>query len=335
MVKHTGLLWTRRQAGRLGLCAFAGASLAALAPRAAFAAYPDRPVKLVVPFAPGGASDIAARILSIPLGQALGQTVFIENRAGANGNIGIANVAKADPDGYALLVASSVFVVNSTLAKQAAYDPIKDFAAISNLGSSPNVIITRTDSGIKDFADLVAKARANPERYNFSSSGQGSITQLSIELIKIRLNIKMVHVPYSGAGPAVQAVLAGTVPLGGVNIAAAIEHIKSGALKALVQTGEQRWPDLPDVPTLAEAGLPNAEAETFQALFAPAGTPKEIVDRLAKDTVDILRRPDIRARLQSAGLGVVAFGPEALAARVARDVATWKDVIEKTGLKVE
>jgi tripartite-type tricarboxylate transporter receptor subunit TctC len=334
MGKHTGL-WTRRQASQLALGALASAGFAALAPRAAFAAYPDRPVKLVVPFAPGGASDIAARILSIPLGQALCQTVFIENRAGANGNIGIANVAKSDPDGYTLLVASSVFVVNPTLAKQAAYDPIKDFATISNLGSSPNVIITRTDSGIKDFADLVAKARVNPERYNFSSSGQGSITQLSIELIKIRLNIKMVHVPYSGAGPAVQAVLAGTVPLGGVNIAAAIENIKSGALKALVQTGEKRWPDLPDVPTLAEAGLPNAEAETFQALFAPAGTPKEIVDRLAKETVDILRRPDIRTRLQSAGLGVVAFGPEALADRVARDVATWKDVIEKTGLKVE
>jgi tripartite-type tricarboxylate transporter receptor subunit TctC len=332
---ETGPRWMRRRAAAFGLRVLAGAALVALAAPAALAAYPERPIRIIVPFAPGVASDIVARLLSVPLGQVLGQNIIIENRAGANGTIGIANVAKADPDGYTLLVASSVFVVNPTLAKHAAYDPIKDFSAISNLGASPNVILTRPDTGIKDLAELITRARANPYTLNFSSTGMGSITQLSIELLKIRAGIRLIHVPYTGAGPAVQAVLSGTVPLGVVNIAAAIEHIKDGTLKALAQTGRERWPNLPDVPTLTQAGIANAESETFQALFAPAGTPKDIVRRLTHDITDILRRPDIRSRMQTAGLGIVAMGPDALQTRVVHELAMWKDVIEKSGLKIE
>jgi tripartite-type tricarboxylate transporter receptor subunit TctC len=334
MCKHTDCC-KQRQARRLGLGALAGAVLAALPVTTADAAFPDRPIKIVVPFAPGGASDIAARIISVPLTQALGQTVFIENRPGATGNVGITAVAKAEPDGYTLLVASSVFVVNPTLSKQAGYDPVKDFAPISNLGSSPNVIITRPDSGIGDLADMIARARANPDELNFASSGVGSITQLSIEILKIRANIRMVHVPYSGAGPAVQAVLAGTTQIGGVNIAAAIENIKSGNLRALAQTGRERWPDLPDVPTLGQAGITNADSETFQALFAPAAAPKPVVDLLEREMRAILRRPDVRDRLQKAGLGAVPYGSEALRRRVIEDVAMWRDVIAKTGLRVD
>jgi len=307
----------------------------ALISRPAAAAYPDRPVKIVVPFAPGGTSDIVARLLAAALSQSLGQSVFVENRAGANGNIGIAAAAKADPDGYTLLVASSVIVVNPTLSKQATYDPARDFSPIADLGSSPNVIVTRPDTGIRDVADLIARARANPDQLDFSSPGVGSISQLGAELLKLRADIRMVHVPFTGAGPAAQAVLAGTTQLAAVNIGTVIQLIKAGSLKALVQTGKERWFDLPDVPTLAEAGVPNAASETFQALLAPAGTSKEIADRLAKETTEILQRPDVREKLRSSGFNPVGSGPEALEARVAEEVAMWREVIARTGLKVE
>src|SRR5262249_4164871 len=307
----------------------------ALLPSTALAAYPDRPVKIVVPFAPGGTSDIVARVLATALSQSLGQSVFVENRAGANGNIGIAAVAKAEPDGYTLLVASSVIVVNPTLTRQATYDPVKDFAAISDLGSSPNVIATRPDTGIKDVADLIARARANPDQLHFSSPGVGRISQLGAELLKLRANIRMTHVPFTGAGPAAQAVLAGTTQLAAVNIGTVISLIKAGQLRALVQTGKERWFDLPDVPTLAEAGVPNAASETFQALLAPARTPGEVIDRLARDCAEILQRPDIRENLRKTGFNPVGSGPQALKARVADELAMWKEVIARTGLKVE
>jgi tripartite-type tricarboxylate transporter receptor subunit TctC len=316
------------------LRAAAGAGLALMS-ATAFAAYPDRPVKIVVPFAPGGTSDIVARMLATALSQSLGQSVFVENRAGANGNIGITAVAKAEADGYTLLVASSVIVVNPALSKQATYDPAKDFAAIADLGSSPNVIVTRPDTGIKDVADLIARARANPDLLDFSSPGVGSISQLGAELLKLRANIRIMHVPFTGAGPATQAVLAGTTKLAAVNIGTVIPLIKAGKLQALVQTGKERWFDLPDVPTLSEAGVPNAASETFQALLAPAGTPKDIIDRLAKETMEIMQRPDIRDKLRNTGFNPVGSGPEALQARVAEEVAMWKEVIGRTGLKVD
>ena len=321
-----------RYAARFALLGLASLTLIS---GSAAAAYPDRPVKIVVPFAPGGTSDIVARLLASALSQSLGQSVFVENRAGANGNIGIAAVAKAEPDGYTLLVASSVIVVNPTLSKQATYDPAKDFAAIADLGSSPNVIVTRPDTGIKDVADLIARARKNPDQLDFSSPGVGSISQLGAELLKLRAGIRLLHVPYTGAGPAVQAVLAGTTKLSASNIGTVMPHIKAGTLKALVQTGKERWFDLPDVPTLVEAGVPNAASETFQALLAPAGTPKEIVDRLASEVIAILGAPDIRDKLRNTGFGPSGTGPDALHARIAEEVAMWKEVIARTGLKVE
>jgi tripartite-type tricarboxylate transporter receptor subunit TctC len=324
----------KKTARHIVLRAITGMALALLS-QTAFAAYPDRPVKIVVPFAPGGTSDIVARVLAAALSQTLGQSVFVENRAGANGNIGIAAVTKADPDGYTLLVASSVIVVNPTLSKQATYDPAKDFSAISDLGSSPNVIATRPETGIKDVADLIARARANPDQLNFSSPGVGSISQLGAELLKLRANIRMTHVPFTGAGPAAQAVLSGTTQLAAVNIGTVISLIKGGQLKALVQTGKERWFDLPDVPTLAEAGVPNAASETFQALLAPAGTPPDVIERLAKDCAEILQRPDIREKLRSTGFNPVGSGPQALQTRVAEELAMWKEVIARTGLKVE
>lgn len=307
----------------------------ALSAGPAFSAYPDRAIRLVVPFAPGGASDIVARLVAIPLAQALGQSVVVENRPGANGNLGIAYVAKADPDGYTLLLASSVFVVNPSISKQAAYDPNKDFAPIVDIGASPNVVVTRTESGINTVAEMIARARANPGELNFSSPGVGSISQLGLDLLLLREKIRMTHVPYTGAGPAVQAALSGTTQLAAVNISSAMAQIKAGALRALVQTGRERWYELPDVPTLSDAGVPDAASETYQSLFAPAGTPKEIVDRLAAEVIAIIQKPEMRERLQTSGLGVVAAGPDGVRARVAREVPMWQEIIAKTGLKVD
>jgi tripartite-type tricarboxylate transporter receptor subunit TctC len=329
----------RSRAGRLALSMVAAATLAAvLVPvlgTAAMAAYPERPIKIIVPFAPGGANDLIARILGVPLGQALGQSVIIENRGGANGNIGIAAAARAEPDGYTLLVSSNVFEVNPALAKQATYDPLKDFAAISDLVAAPNVIAARSDTGLKSFADLVARARARPGELNFATPGTGSISHLGAELLKIRADIGMTHVPFTGAGPALQAVLGGTVGLIGVTVSTAVPHHKSGALVALVQTGKERWVDLPDVPTLAEAGVPNSDSETLQSLYAPAGAPKAILDRLAKEVADVLKRPEVREQLAKANFRVLGAGPQAQQARLAKDVATWKEVITKAGIKVD
>jgi tripartite-type tricarboxylate transporter receptor subunit TctC len=316
-------------------CAFAlSMGFLGVAPDAR-AAWPDRPIKLVVPFAPGGGSDLIARIIATPLSQALGQSVVVENHPGANGNIGIGIVAKADPDGYTLLVASSVIFVNPTLSKSANYDPQKDFAPIADLGGSPNALVTRADSGINSVGDLIARAKAEPDRFNFSSPGVGSISQLGVELLKLRAGIKLTHVPYTGAGPAVQAVLSGTTQLACVNISSLIPHIKAGTLRGLVQTGKERWAELPDIPTLAEAGVPNAASETLQILVAPARTPPEVVDQIAKAVVEILKRPEIRERMLQTGFAVAGTGPDALRKRVAEEVATWQEVISQAKLKAE
>ena len=310
-------------------------SALALCASPSFAAYPERPIKIIVPFAPGGANDLIARIISVPLGQALGQTVIVENRGGANGNIGIAAAARAEPDGYTLLVSSNVFEVNPWLSKSASYDPVNDFAPISDLGGAPNVIAARPDTGLKTFADLVTRARARPDEFNFATPGAGSISHLGAELLKLRANINMVHVPYTGGGPALQAVLSGTVQLIGVTVSTAVPHHKSGALIALVQTGKERWGDLPDVPTLAEAGIPNSDSETLWSLYAPSSTPRPVLDRLTKEILDILKRPDVRAQLSKVNLRVMGEGPQAQQARLTKDVATWKEVIIKAGIKVD
>ena len=306
--------------------------LAAAVP--ALAAWPERPVKIVVPFVPGGANDLIARIVGAQLQQALGQPVVIENRGGANGSIGIAAVARAEPDGYTLLLTSNVFDVNPSLSSQPSYDPIKDFAPIADIASAPNALVTGKNSGIKAFADVAARARAHPDELNFSTPGAGSISHLGAELMKIRAGIRMVHVPFAGAGPAIQAAIAGTVHLAGVTVATAVPQVKAGTVIALVQTGKTRWPDLPDVPTIGEAGIPDAESETGFAIYAPAATPKDIVERLGREMVAILRRPEIEAQIQKSGFRVVGDGPQAAQARLARDVATWREVISKAGIKV-
>jgi tripartite-type tricarboxylate transporter receptor subunit TctC len=301
----------------------------------ALAVYPERPITLIVPFAPGGPSDIIGRILSIALSQSLGQQVIIDNRGGAAGNIGMGQVARATPDGYTLLMTSTAIAVNPALFKNLPYDPFKDFAPISELVNAPNVVVVRPDSGINSIADLVAQAKANPAKFNYASPGAGTKSHLTGELLKLRAGIEMVHIPFRGAGPAAQAVLSNTTQVGSVALAAAETLIQDGQLRALAVTSEKRWFSLPNVPTMIEVGYPGFISDTFNALFAPAGTPPEIVALLVKEARAAFQRPEAREMARKAGFEVVAGTPEQLTARVAAEVPAVRELVAKAGIKPE
>lgn len=330
MTSIGGPLFQRRQAyALLGIIA---SGAIALLPGSARAEYPDHPIRIIVPFAPGGGSDLIARVLSGPLAEELKQPVIVENHAGANGNIGIGYVAKSNPDGYTLLVASSVIFVNKLLNRPGSYDPEKDFAPVVYLGGSPDAIVVKTDSNIKNFADLMKRAKAG--HITYSSPGVGSISQLGVELLGVRTGVKLTHVPYTGAGPAAQAALAGTTDVGSVNISATIPLIKAGKLRALVQTGATRWFELPDVPTVEEAGIGNDESETLQTLLAPIKTPGPVIDKISEAVIKVLARPEIRQHLLKTGFAVAGTGPDALKKLTAEEVAKWREVIAAENLKV-
>ncbi len=317
---------TLRAAGLLA----AAFCVAAVAP--ARAAWPERAITIIVHFPPGGANDLLGRLIAAELAPALGQSVVVENRPGANGNIGLTAAARAAPDGYTLVVASGVVLINPSINK-VAYDPIKDFAPIAFLGSSPNVLLSKTDGGIRTVADLIAKAKANPGKVTYATPGVGSISQLAVELLKLRAGLDMVHVPYQGAAPAAQAAMAGNVDFASVAVAGMMGMVHGGQLKAIVQTGAGPWPELPGVPTMADAGIADAVVDTTQMLLAPAGTPRPVIDRLAKDVLAILRKAEVRDKMMKASFEVRPEGPEALVARIAREVPMWKDIVDKAGIK--
>ena len=299
-------------------------------------AWPERPVTIVVCFPPGGSTDFSARMVAHGLSEILGKPVVVENRAGAGGNIGIGVVARAQPDGYTLLVASSVFVVNASLYRNAPYDPFRDFAPVGTLGASPNLICVRADSGIASFAELIAAAKANPDRFNYASPGIGTTPHLAGEVLKLRTGVSLTHVPFLGAGPAVQAILAGTTEVliasqgGQVEIA-----VRSGQVKALAQTGAERSPDIPDVPTLTELGVKDAVSETFNALYAPAATPPAVIRTLGEAVLVVLRRPEVQQRYRAGGVIALPEGADGLKARVAREVPLWRDVIRQARIAAE
>ncbi len=324
----------RRVCERISVAAFAAITILSIGAGPVRAAWPDRTITIIVHFAPGGSNDLLGRLLASELRPVLGQAVIVENRPGANGNIGLAAAARAAPDGYTLVVASGVVLINPSIGN-AGYDPIKDFAPVAYLGASPNVILTRPASGIASIEDLIAKAKANPGKINYSSPGVGSTSQLAVELLKLRTNIDLVHVPYQGAAPAAQAAIAGTTELASVAVGGMMGFVKSGSLKALVQTGKERWPDMPDVPTLEQAGIPNAVVETTQMLLAPAGTPQPIIDELAKVVLKIMAKPDVHERMFKAGFAVQAEGSDQLRARIAREVPMWKELVDRAGIKIE
>ncbi len=325
----------RRLIKGAGALAAGLAAPAFLRVRSAYAAYPDRPVKFVVANTPGGPSDITARLVTAALQQSTGKTFIVENRGGAGGNIAISVALRTAPDGYTLLACSSAYVVNPSLYAKAAYDPFRDFAPIMVLGASPNVITVPAQSDVKTFAELIARAKANPGKLNWTSPGAGTTPYLAGELLQLRTGIKMVHIPFQGAGPATTAVLGGQVDMYTANIGSLNALIEAGKVRALAVTSPQRWPEFPDVPTLDEVGVHDAASDTFQGLFAPAGTPQAMIDRLVKELNVILARGDIREKYAKSGLPVVAEPPAVFRARIAREVPMYKEIVDKAGLKIQ
>lgn len=301
----------------------------------AHAAWPmDKPVRIVVPFAPGGPTDIMARVVAAHLSEMTKASFIIENKAGAGGNIGMSEVARAEPDGYTLLITSSAIVVNPGLSEKVPYDPAKDFAPISEMGTSPNVIAVTNNLGVNTIAELVALAKKEPDKLNYASPGIGTTPHLSAELLKLRAGIKMAHVSHNGAGPAVQALLAGTTQVGSFALPPAHPHIIAGKMKALAVTGASRWFDLPNVPTMVESGFKDFVADTLQGFLAPAKTPQGIVDQIASATDAILKRQDVKDRLQKAGFAVLNRGPAGMKARIEKEVPMWRQIITEAGIKV-
>ncbi len=299
------------------------------------AEYPDKQITMVVCFPAGGGTDIAARLISVPLGEALGKPVVIENRGGAGGNIAIAAVKRLPADGYTLLVCSSAYVVNPSLYAQAAYDPLKDFVPVMVMGASPNVFVVPAQSEIKSMKEFIAKAKAAGGKMNWTSPGAGTTPQLAGELLKLRTGIEMQHIPFPGAGPATNAVLAGQVDLYTANIGSVQGIIDGGKVRPIAVTAKKRWAPLPDVPTLEELGIKDADSDTFQAVYAVAGTPQPVVDRLVKELTIILARPDMKEKFDKIGLPVVAEGPEVFRKRIEREVPMFKEIIDKAGLKIQ
>jgi tripartite-type tricarboxylate transporter receptor subunit TctC len=274
-----------------------------------------------------------ARILVAHLGDAIGGTLIVENKPGAGGNIGIGAAAHAEPDGHTLLITSSAYVVNPGLYAKIPYDPYTDFAPIAELGTSPNVILVDPKLGVNSIPDLIARAKANPDELNYASPGIGTTPHLSGELFKIVGGIQITHVPFSGAGPAVQAVLSRTTQIAFAALPPARPHIESGALKALAVTGARRWFDLPDVPTMVDLGYTDFISDTFQGFLAPAKTPPAIVELLSTKSIEILKRPAIAEQLRNNGFEVIANGPDGMRKRIADEVPKWRDIVAKAGIK--
>ncbi|HWE20499.1 MAG TPA: tripartite tricarboxylate transporter substrate binding protein [Hyphomicrobiaceae bacterium] len=297
--------------------------------------YPERPVKMIVPFAPAGPTDVIARIVADKLSLSLGKQFYVENRPGAGGNTGTGAVATSPPDGYTLLVASTGFVVNPSLFAKVPYDPVKDFAPISLAAVSPNVLTVHPSVPAQTVKELVAVIKANPGKYSFAAPGVGSTPHLSGEIFRISQGIDMVTVQFTGAGPAIQNTVGGHTPIAVTALPPAAPQIKEGKLRALVVTSEKRVPGLPDVPTVAEAGLAGQEAYTLTGLLAPAGTPKAIVDLLHGEIFKIVALPDVQTRLDELGFQVVANSPAEFAAQIKTELERWAKVIRDAKIKVE
>jgi tripartite-type tricarboxylate transporter receptor subunit TctC len=321
-----------RAVNRLVLATVLMGAAQCLAPGTARAAYPERTISMVVPFPAGGPADIIARIVSTAFQKALKQSVIVDNRGGGGGNVGIGMVARATPDGYTLLLTSTAIAVNPALYAHLQYDPIKDFAPICELVNAPNVIFVRSDSGIKTLADLIARAKAEPGKFNYASPGLGTKSQLTGEQLKLRAGIDMVHIPYRGGGPATMAVLEGTVQVGSVALAPVEPLIKDGKFTALAVTGAKRWFSLPDVPTMIESGFPGFVSDTFNALFAPAGTPPEIISLLSQTSRSAMKTPEAVEQAHRAGYEIVAGTPEQLAARLAKEIPETRELIQRLGI---
>jgi tripartite-type tricarboxylate transporter receptor subunit TctC len=298
--------------------------------------FPDRPITLVVPTAPGGTTDFTARLISDALGRALGQTVIVDNKPGASGNIGNQFVAKAKPDGYTLLVAYSGYQVgNPHLFTKAGWDPIKDFAPVAMMTRAPQLLVTKADLPVNTLAELIAYAKSNPGKLNYASSGNGSIQHIAGELFKQLTGTFITHIPYRGAGPAVQDLLGGQVDLFLTTPASVVSHVKAGKLKALAVTSAQRLGTLPNVPTAVEAGLKGFTLDSWFALYAPAGTPPEVVQLLNTEVGKILSQADTKKKSDDAGTTVEQMSPAQLGEFTRKELEYWGQVIKTSKIKAD
>lgn len=303
---------------------------------AALAAYPEKPVTLVVAFTPGGPSDVLARIVGKKLSEILGQSFVIDNRPGAGGNIAAELVARAAPDGYTLLMGNnSILATNASLYSKIGYDAQKDFAPISLIGSQANILVVHPSVAAKSVSELIALAKAKPGAMNFASSGHGAAAHLAGELFKAEAKVDIVHIPYKGAAPALQDVVAGQVEIMFATAASVLGHIKGNTVRPLAVTTPQRTPILPDLPTVAEAGIPGFDATTWHGLVTPARTPKEVVDTLHKATISALNDPAVRKSLVDLGVDVVGNTPDEFAAYIKTEIPKWTAVVKASGAKLD
>ena len=299
------------------------------------AAYPERPIQLVVPFPAGGSTDVVARIVAAKMGELLGQQMVVDNRAGAGGNVGAAAVSRAEPDGYTLLIGTvATHAINVSLYPKMPYDAVKSFAPVSLLVIVPNVLEVNPELPVKSVQELIDLLKANPGKYDYASSGIGTPLHLSGELFKSMAGVDMVHVPYRGAGPALTDLLGGQVKIMFDNLPSSIGHIRDGKLRALAITTVTRSPAAPDLPTVAESGLPGYETYSWNALFAPAGTPPEVVDTLAQAAAKAVQDPAVKQRLADLSAEAVGTGPAELAQHVEAELAKWGPVVKASGASV-
>ena len=298
--------------------------------------YPSKAIKLIVPFPPAGSTDISARAVAGKLGERLGQPVVIENKPGAGGNIGSDVVAKASPDGYTLLVGTvGTHAINAGLYSKMPYDHVKDFAPVVLLSSTPNVLVVPASFPANSVGDIIRLAKAKPGELTFASSGSGTSIHLSGELFKSMAGLQLTHIPYKGSGPMQIDLISGQVNMAFDNLSAAMAQIKGGRLKALAVTGASRSPMLPELPTVAEAGLPGYEATSWNGVFAPAGTPKEVVDKLNREINAILRSPETVKYFADQGGEAGGGTPEQLGAFVKSETTKWAKVVKESGAKVD
>jgi tripartite-type tricarboxylate transporter receptor subunit TctC len=308
----------------------------ALAASQASAQWPAKPVTFIVPYPPGGGTDVIARILQDPLSKQLGEPIIIDNRGGAGGSIGTNIAAHAVPDGYTFLFTLSSHSINPVIYNKLPFDTERDFRAVSMVASLPQLFAVNPSTPYQSFAELMAFVKENPGKMDFASVGVGSPSHMAGELLKMRLNAFMVHIPYRGGGPAVMATMAGDVPLLIVSIPAAMSQVRAGRLRPLAVSTRARTPILPDVPTVAEAtGLKGFEVDSWYAVFAPAKMPDEMVERMNREIAEVVRRPEIKAKLLEQGAVGVSSTPEALTATVRREIAEWRGVVARARIEGE
>jgi tripartite-type tricarboxylate transporter receptor subunit TctC len=321
---------------RRRLLAAAGAALCLATPAFAQAqTYPTKPVKLVVPYPPGGPTDIVARLVAQKLSDAMGQQFIIDNRPGAGGNPGAELVARSPADGYTLVVATTAHAINPSLFKNLGYSLSKDFAPVSQLTSGPLLIVANPQLPAKNVAELIALAKAKPGELNFASSGNGQSTHLSAELFAAMAGVKMNHIPYKGSAPALTDTMGGQTQLMFDTMLSAMPHVKAGKLKALAVTSATRSPVAPDLPTVAESGLPGYEAIAWNGLLAPAGTPPEVLARLSAELKKVLASPDVKDKFEAQGFAASWNSPEDFGRFMSTEVDKWAKVVKVSGAKVD